>query len=274
MNNKIAIITVLYNNYDVIQDFMTSLEKQTNRNWELFIADLSDNPQKLDGYDIPFHIIPAENKGYAHGVNVGLKEALSNGIEKFVVINDDVFFKEDFIENIALSFKKNASSVIGAKIYYAPGFEFHKDRYEKKDIGKVLWYAGGSVDWNHALTFHRGVDEVDTGQFDTKEETGFITGCLTCFDKNVVDTIGFWDDEYFLYYEDSDFCERAKRAGIKLIYDPHIILWHKNAQSTGGSGSTIHTSSQKKARLRFGLKYAPLRTKLHLLKNYLLGRNS
>ena len=91
-----------------------------------------------------------------------------------------------------------------------------------------------------------------------------------CFDSEVVDKIGFWDEKYFLYYEDADYCERAKKHNIKLWYDPSIVIWHKNAQSTDGSGSVTHQKYQKKAQMRFALKYAPLRTKLHVLKNFLL----
>ncbi len=270
-NNKIGIVTVVYNNYDILEDYMKSLHQQTNRNWELFIADLSDKRNSIKGYeDIPYTVIDAKNKGYAHGVNVGLKAAIKKGFEKFIVMNSDVFFKKDFIEEIEKTFQKYPTALFGGKIFYAPGFEFHKNRYTKADLGKVIWYAGGTVDWNHALTYHVGVDEVDKGQFDTEKETEFITGCLTCFDKQVIDTIGYWDEKYFLYYEDSDFSERAKKAGIKLIYNPAIELWHKNAQSTGGSGSEMHHRFQERARVRFALKYAPLRTKLHIIKNYYL----
>lgn len=269
-NNKIAIITVVYNNYDILDEYFGSLQKQTNTNWELIIADLSDNRKPIKNNTIPYSLIEAKNKGYAHGVNVGLKAAIDAGLKQFVVMNSDVFFKKNFVEEISNSFEKHPHSLFGGKIYYAPNYEFHTDRYEKKDLGKVIWYAGGIVDWNHALTYHVGVDEVDTGQFNTAKETEFITGCLVCFDKNVIDEIGFWDENYFLYYEDSDYCERAKKAGLKLMYNPQIELWHKNAQSTGGSGSEMHHRFQERARVRFALKYAPLRTKLHIIKNYYL----
>lgn len=88
------------------------------------------------------------------------------------------------------------------------------------------------------------------------------------FDKKVVERVGHWDEDYFLYFEDADFCEKAKRKKIQLYYDPSIILWHKNAQSTGGSGSSLQQKYQLKNRLKFALKYAPLKTKLHLLWNY------
>lgn len=270
MNNKLAIISVVYENYEVLGEFFVSLNKQSNGNFHLFLIDLSDHKQKIQSpiNNQQLTIINSNNKGYAHGVNIGLKEAFKQGYQYFCVINNDTYFNNNFVDSVLSSIISHPSSIIGGKIYYAPGYEYHKDRYQKKDSGKVLWFAGGSVDWNHAFTPHRGVDKVDKGQYDKLEKTGFVNGCLMCFDKNVVEKVGMWDEKYFLYFEDADYCERAKQKGIGLWYDPSIVIWHKNAQSTGGSGSKLHVKYQEKSRLRFGLKYAPLKTKLHLLKNY------
>lgn len=136
----------------------------------------------------------------------------------------------------------------------------------------MLWFAGGKIDWHHALTPHIGVDEIDKGQYNKFKEVDFVNGALMLFDKEVIEKVGFWDEGYFLYFEDADYCVRAKRLGIKMYYDPSIVIWHKNAQSTGGSGSSLHLKYQRSNRLKFGLKYAPLSTKLHLIKNYVLGK--
>jgi GT2 family glycosyltransferase len=271
--NNLAVITVVYQNYNTLRDFIESLQKQLNKNFQLFIVDLSDKKQKIDLSTVhrPSSIVNGSNLGYAHGVNIGLQEAIKQGFSKFCVINNDTFFEKDFVSSVLQSTINHPSSIIGGKIYYAPGYEYHKSRYKKSDLGKVLWYAGGSVNWNHALTPHYGVDEVETGKYNKLEKTGFVNGCLMCFDKSVIEKVGFWDESYFLYFEDSDFCERAKQKKIELWYDPTIIIWHKNAQSTGGSGSQIHLKYQKKNQLVFGIKYAPLRTKFHLLKNYILN---
>ncbi|PJC81928.1 hypothetical protein CO007_02130 [Candidatus Roizmanbacteria bacterium CG_4_8_14_3_um_filter_36_10] len=90
------------------------------------------------------------------------------------------------------------------------------------------------------------------------------------FDKEVIKRVGLWDESYFLYFEDADYDEKAKRKGINLYYDPSIVIWHKNAQSTGGAGSSLHQRYQERNRLKFGLKYAPLKTRLYLIKNYLI----
>ncbi len=276
MDDKIALISVVYNNYSVLQDFFSSLAKQTNQNFHLFLVDLSQKKQPINSSAVSNHqltLISGNNLGYAYGVNLGLKQAVEAGFKNFCILNNDIFFKENFTNAVSASLLHHPSSLLGGKIYYAPGFEYHKGRYQKTDLGKVLWYAGGSVDWANALTPHRGVDQVDNNQYNQLEPTEFINGCLMGFDKQVIDKVGFWDEKYFLYFEDADFCERAKRAGIKLYYDPAIVIWHKNAQSTGGSGSRLHQYYQKKSQLRFGLAYAPLKTKLHLLKNYFLKRS-
>lgn len=273
LHNKLAIITVIYQNYNILKDFCESLQIQSNKNFHLFISDLSDNKQQinLSNFHNQSSIINDVNKGYAHGINLGLKEAIKQGFTRFCVINNDTFFEKDFVDFVLQSIVNRPSSIIGGKIYYAPGYEFHKSRYNKKDLGRILWYAGGSVNWDHALTPHRGVDKIDMGKYDKLEKTGFVNGCLMCLDKSVIEKVGFWDESYFLYFEDADYCERSKQKGIELFYDPSIKIWHKNAQSTGGSGSNTHLKYQKKNQLIFGLKYAPWRTKLHLLINYLLN---
>jgi GT2 family glycosyltransferase len=268
--STLAIIAVVYRNYDILEDYLSSLEKQKNQSFHLYMADLSENkkPIKEEAWAT---VVSGENKGYAHGVNRGLAAAIRDGHTRFAIMNSDTYMENDFVDSIQKSIEEHPHTLIGGKIYYAKGYEYHKDRYDKKDQGSVLWYAGGTTDWNHATTTHRGVDEVDTNQYDKEEKTDFITGCFMCFDREVCDTVGPWDEKYFLYYEDADWGERAKRAGIPLVYDPSIVLWHKNAQSTDGSGSPTQAKYQKTSRLRFGLKYAPLRTKVHLIKNMVLG---
>lgn len=268
----IGLITVNYNQYGLTKEFLESLsEVKKYEKVIVFVADVSSTRQNFNIKKFPVKVVLKNlpNRGYAYGINEGIRYFLEKGLTKFCAINNDIIFHKDFAIQAEKGFQK--ADIFGGKIYYAPGYEFHK-KYKKEEIGNVLWYAGGIDDWKNVFTYHRGVDEVDRGQFNKFEETDFITGCMVFFNKKTVDEIGFWDEKYFLYYEDADFCERAKRAGFKLIYNPKIIIWHKNAQSTGGSGSLIHQKYQRKNRLIFGLKFAPFRTKIHLLKNYLLGK--
>lgn len=269
--NNIAIVTVSLQKA-VIGDLLASLEKQKNKKFKLFIIDFSSTTEAFPETTIEHEILTRPNKGYAYGVNEGVRHAIKQGFSNYCVINDDTFVKEDFIENALERFKQHPATIFGGKIYYAPGHEYHADRYKESDLGRVIWYAGGLVDWDHAFTHHRGVDQVDTGAYDKLQQTEFITGCLLFFDKQVVNRIGFWDESYFLYFEDADYCERAKKNNVNVYYDPSIVIWHKVSQSTGGSGSKLQATYQGKNRVKWGVKYAPWRTKAHLILNYLSGR--
>jgi GT2 family glycosyltransferase len=66
--------------------------------------------------------------------------------------------------------------------------------------------------------------------------------------------------------EDLDLSLRIQKAGYKTMYDPTSIIWHKNASSSGGSGSNLHEYYQTRNRLRIGFHYAPLRTKIALVR--------
>jgi hypothetical protein len=268
----IGLITVNYNQHQITQEFLNSLATVKNAgDLSVYIADVSTKKDtiKIDGYPMKVVIKSLPNNGYAFGINEGTKYFIKNGFDKFCAINNDVFFDRNFYLQAHKGFEK--SDIFGGKIYYAPGYEYHK-KYQKRDIGKIIWYAGGINDWKNVYTTHRGVDEVDTKQYEKFEETDFITGCMLFFNKKIVDKIGFWNEKYFLYFEDSDFCERSKLAGFKLFYNPKIIIWHKNAQSTQGSGSKLHLKYQEKNMIKFALKYAPLKTKIHLIKNYLFNK--
>ncbi|MFQ5452517.1 MAG: glycosyltransferase, partial [Candidatus Paceibacterota bacterium] len=170
---KLAILTVNYNNYRVTEDLLQSLVKQKDKNFKVYIADLSDKKKKISRNtrvlrnfsEVGFtDVVVGENKGYASGVNLALKQAVKQGFERFIVINNDTEVASDFTNAVSASLDKNPESVLGGKIYYFSGYEYHAKRYKKSDLGKVLWYAGGIMDWDNAYTRHRGVDEVDSGQ--------------------------------------------------------------------------------------------------------------
>lgn len=271
IKEKIAVITVNYKNYKVTEEFIQCFKTQSDSNFKVFISDLTENPKDISKNEF-VQVIFGKNKGYAYGINLGIREAISQGFEKFIIINNDVNLKQDFVENAIKSLSHNPSSILTGKIYYEKGYEYHKS-YDKKDLGNVIWYAGGKNDWSNVYTSHIGVDMVDKGQFSQKKETDFITGCLMIFSKQVVDKVGLMDESYFLYYEDADYCERAKNKNIKLIFDPSLKIWHKNSQSTEGSGSSIHVKYQTKNRIKFGLKYAPFKTKIHLYKELIFGNS-
>lgn len=223
---------------------------------------------ELKTKNIPLKLITnKENLGFAGGHNVGIQYALEQNADYILLLNNDTEVDKDFVvELLKVAEKDDAIAAVGSKIYFAKGNEFHKDRYKEKELGHVFWYAGGITDWNNVYGIHRGVDEVDIGQYNEVQETDFASGCSVLLSAKALRDVGLFDDRYFLYYEDGDLQERIKRAGYKIYYAPKSVLWHINAASSGGSGSPLQDYYISRNRMLFGFLYSPIKTKFALLR--------
>ncbi len=208
------------------------------------------------------------NLGFTGGNNVGMKDALSHKADLVWLLNNDTIVDVDALSLVTM-FDDASVGVAGSKIYFQKGHEYHRERYTKDQQGKVLWYAGGLVDWANMYASHNGVDEVDYGQYDTPKETHFVTGCSFMISRDVIERVGMLDEKYYLYLEDLDYCIRIQRAGFRLLYIPTSRVWHVNAGSSGGAGNTLHEYYMTRNRLLIGLRYAPLRTKIALIREAL-----
>lgn len=277
---KVAIITVNYNGLADTLSLLDSLKKAKKAKSLIIQTIVVDNASHDDSVSVLTKKFPEidlianrKNLGFAGGNNTGIKKAIDRKADWLVLINNDCLVDNDFFVNLEKSaINKSQTGALGGLIYFAPGFEFQK-HYSKSDSGKVIWYAGGQFDWLNILGSHRHVDEVDTGNLVT-EKTDFISGALMIIRTDVLKKVGLFDEKYFMYFEDVDLCQRIKLAGLDLMFDPNIKIWHKVAQSSG-IGSPLNDYFITRNRLIFGFKYARLRTKIALIreavKKYRIG---
>jgi GT2 family glycosyltransferase len=222
---------------------------------------------KLPNMDYKF-IQSGANRGFAGGNNVGIKDALKRKFEYIILMNNDLILPKDIVKKL-ISFMESSPEVgvASPKMYFAKGYEFHKDRYKNSELGRVLWYAGGIIDRDNVYTVHRGVDEVDKGQYNKTENTDVTNGACVIIRREVFQKIGLLDDSFFLYWEDADFSERAKRSGYRVVYYPDTCIWHKVSASTGGSGSPTNDYFLTRNRYYFSIRYSTLRTKFAVLRD-------
>lgn len=290
---KVVVVTINYNTDDDTHNLLKSLGEADTSGFALEII-VVDN-----GSAVPFVLHPKEkesnvillpsssNTGFSGGNNIGITEALKRKADYVLLINNDTLVDSHMIKNlIAVLERDEKIGVVVPKIYFAKGHEFHKSRYKENELGRVFWYAGGSTDWDNVRSIHRGVDEVDEGQYDTSDEISFATGCCMMIKREVLENVGaqksepvqFFDERYFLYYEDADLSERIRNVGYDIFYVPDAILYHLNAASSGGAGNNLQDYFMTRNRMLFGMTYAPLRTKFALLREsvrlLLHGRNN
>lgn len=272
---KLCTIMLEYQNPGLTLETIESLKKAlipTNVIHQIIVVDNSPVPDGVLQKKLPRHkniklITTHENTGFAQGNNLGITQALEQGFTHLMLINNDVLVDKYFIKHLLKAIEKGADMVV-PKIYFAKGYEFHKDRYKKSQLGKVIWYAGGYFDWDNVFSKHLGIDQVDQGQFNKAKPIEFANGCCLMLKKEVINTIGLLDKDYFLYFEDADFSCRAYKAGFKILYEPKSKIYHK-ISSSSGAGSKLHDYYLTRNRLLFGFRYAPNKTKLALFKQSL-----
>ncbi|GEM_PF-122795 len=286
--NKVAIITLNYNGKQDTLELLGSLSKLPARN-----ASHSDAGRRTTNYQLLTIVVDnassdgsvsaihksfpevdilqtGGNLGFSGGVNRGIDYAKIWGADYFLLINNDTLIKNpDLVSELLKTAQSDPKiGLVSPKIYFAPGFEFHKDRYGSSDLGKVIWFAGGKFDWDNIGSIHRGIDEVDGGQYDSEEESGIFSGACVLIKKEVLERLGGLDEQYFLYFEDSDLAKRAIEAGFKIYYNGKTAIYHKVSRSTG-IGSRITDYYHTRNRLIFGMKYSKPRTKFALLREAL-----
>lgn len=270
---KVFIVILNYKGHNDTVELLKSLTKIKRDSFLLgtiVVDNFPDDPIKMDSKKYPNLnlkiIYNNKNLGFSGGNNVGIKDALENGADFVLLINNDTYADPNFVEELLkVAENEKEAGIVVPKIYFAKGFEYHK-KYKENELGKVIWYAGGNMDWANIIGYHRGVDEVDDGQFGQVVETQIASGCCLMLKRELLEKIRGYDDKYFLYYEDADLSMRAIKKGYRIIFAPKSIIWHKNAQSSGGSGSGLQDYYIARNRMIFGFEYASFRAKFALIR--------
>ena len=272
---KVSIIILTWNSIGLTLEVLKDIGKLNTKGLlvETIVVDngsTDKTQEKLRGYKLQsmsFKLIRnKKNLGFAEGNNIGMRDALKRGADYVLLMNNDVIVPRNLVvQLIKVAERDSKIGLLAPKMYFAKGYEFHKERYSNKDLGKVIWYAGGMIDWDNIYSSHKGVDEVDKGQYDKQEETDVVNGACALIRKEVIEDIGYLDKKLFLYWEDADYSQRARKKGWKIVYTPKTHLWHKVSQASG-IGSDLNDYFLTRNRMIFGMRYARLRTKLALIK--------
>lgn len=271
---KVSIIILNWNRAGDTIECVRSVSKCQRSNVECQIvvvdnASTDDSVKKLKRFKIQdsrFKIlVNKENLGFAGGNNSGIDYAMKKGADWVLILNNDTIVDKDLIvELLKVSRKHPKVGILSPKIYFAKGFEFHKKRYKKSELGRVIWAAGGYMDWDNVFGKNRGVDEVDKGQYKKIERIDFATGACMLISSKALKDVGVFDSRYFMYFEDVDLCSRMLKSNWNIMYIPKALVWHKVAQSSS-AGSNLNDYYISRNRMLFGLKYAPLRSKVALM---------
>jgi GT2 family glycosyltransferase len=226
VTNCLALVTVLFNCEKHLPLFFDCMAAQTDRDFVVVVVDNASRDASLEvarslagshGLHCDF-IANDANLGIAVGNNQGIARARALGLAHTVLINNDIGCDPELIARI------RARAI-------APGHRAWTCLAWYGDTS-ARWYGGGRLSYWLARGIH--YDQTRSQAITEPVAVTYAPTCLMYLHVSVFDQIGLMDPQYFVYYDDTDFCKRLQTAGIPLIYDPQVQFRHYVGGSSGG----------------------------------------
>lgn len=224
-----CLIIITFNSEKHIRQCMESTKKNASEDFHLTYV-LIDNASSDNSANIiggfkgeNTKIVRNDNNvGFAKAVNQGLRTAKKTfNSDFYFLLNPDATL-DDHCINTIFNFHKKNNFCISSPIILDPET-------------KKPWFCGSRIDFLRQKTLHAEHFN-KTMPFKSQH----LSGCTMCIPKEVIEKVGFFDERFFLYYEDADFSVRAKNKGVNLFLVPNALCFHKESQSSDKETKCFH----------------------------------
>jgi GT2 family glycosyltransferase len=242
---SVAIIVLTWNQRDLTMDCVNSLVTMDYPAERLQIIVVDNGSQDNTVVDIrncfPQVVVleNGENLGFAEGNNAGLRFALQGQAQYVMLLNNDTIVETAMLSKlIAYAAQHSDVGIVTPIIYY------HAEPQR-------IWCAGAAIDWRSGRTSRLRAEETDCHGSQEPEKVDFASGCAMCLKRQVIENVGMLDPRFFIYYEESDWCVRATRAGWHIIFLPSVSVWHRISSAMGVSSPATDYYMHRNALLFF-----------------------
>ncbi|MGI9027255.1 MAG: glycosyltransferase family 2 protein [Candidatus Saccharimonadales bacterium] len=212
---KTAIVIPNWNGADMIAACLESLQKQTLKA-KIIIVDNGSVDESVQIIERQFPevilIKLAKNTGFAGGVNTGIKYALDHDFEAIALFNNDAVAQPDWLKELVAQMGKTPKTGI------TTGKLMRSDKRHIDSTGDFYSTWG--------ISFPRGRNQADTGQYELVESVFGASGGASLYRATMLQEIGLFDERFFAYFEDVDISFRAQLAGWDIIYTPKAVAYH------------------------------------------------
>ncbi|HLZ42916.1 MAG TPA: glycosyltransferase family 2 protein [Candidatus Sulfotelmatobacter sp.] len=212
---EISVIIANWNGKHFLEDCLSSLRRQTFRDFETILVDNGSNDGSADYVRQNFPEVRllalAQNLGFTGGNIAGHKLAQGNLI---VLLNNDTEADSEWLQEI-----RNASICFPDAGSFASKMMYFDDRRRIENCGFELSMAG--------TTSELGRDELDSPEWAYPRKIFGACAGAAAYRRNMLDDIGFLDPDFFMIYEDVDLSFRAQLAGYRCVYLPKAVVYHR-----------------------------------------------
>ena len=236
MNNAddLSIVIVTYNSADHIEDLLASIPAALGRlRAKITVVDNGSTDRTLEilSRHEAVMTIPSTNAGYAAGINRGVVDGAPT--PAVLILNPDLVLGEGAASAMLRVLQRHRVGVVAPKVLDAQGRLVHSLRRDP-----TLLRGLGLGRWSMPLFADRVNQEA---MYEHEQQVEWALGAALLLDRECFDLLGGWDDSYFLYSEETDYCLRARDHGWKVVYTPDATVTHIE----GGSGRSALTHTMQ-----------------------------
>lgn len=216
---RVAIIIVNYNGQEYLKDCLTSLSclAYAKDDYQIFMVDnaSTDNSVAYVKNNFPEVklIIAAENTGFAQGNNLGWQTVKDQGFDYIFLINQDTI-SEEYLLNKLIDLAETDPAIAAVQ----PRLMLHPETDKVNSLGNAIHYLG--------FGYSQGSYEPFTGDLQPFV-AAYGSGAALLIKTSILQKIGLFDPDFFMYHEDLDFGWRIRIAGYKTMVVPEAVVYHK-----------------------------------------------
>jgi hypothetical protein len=241
--STIGIVILNWNNPSDTVNCLRSLAQAVLPDVEMIVVDngSTDDSAAIIQYEYPACTLlqTGVNLGYAGGNNVGIRHALATGAEFVMILNNDVIVSPDFLAPLIATFHALPEAGIVTPLI------------ADTEPADRIWALGSRVDWRTGQVYrlHAG-ESVETQRAASPFEVEIASGAAMLIRRRALEEVGLLDEQFFLYYEETDWCLTVRRAGYRIVAVPQSVVWHK-VSATLGTVSPVIDYYMQRNQLRF-----------------------
>ena|SRR3989338_8383442 len=229
----VAVLLINWNNSDLTLECLESLKSVSYPNFYVIVTDNGSDDgsvERLNKFarktkEFTANVIEnGENLGFSGGTNSGIRQALRDGADYMILLNNDSVVHGKFLDKlveVGENYPKAGILAPTVYFYYMP---------------KLVWFGGDTkIQWHNVdktIEWENELFKKELPQGAMPQKVSFITGAAMMIKRAVAEQVGLFDERFFLYFEDADYVFRTQKAGWNLMWVPGSTVWHKVSATT------------------------------------------
>ena len=215
----VAVVILTWNGKADVLHCLSTLPRVCYSNWSVTVVDNASTDGTVEAIAAAFPeqrvLVMEKNLGFCGGNNRGIADALRRGADYVLLLNNDTELHPELLaELVRVAREDPRIGAVGSK------------NIQMEDHS-LVWGAYGLLTYSYDLVTLVGSRQPDGPEYTCVRDADWVIGNGIMMSRAAVETVGELDESFFGYHEDVDWCERARRAGFRIVFNGHAVIYHR-----------------------------------------------